>query len=40
MYPAEMENPSYRTIIRFKVDYPNLIYETFKRTFKIVKIMA
>ena len=37
MYLAAMENPSYRTIARFKVDYPDLINEAFKITIKIEK---
>ena len=37
MYLAAMEKPSYRTIARFKVDYPDLIDEAFKTTIKIAK---
>ena len=37
MYLAAMEKPSYRTIARFKVDYSDLIDETFKTTIKIAK---
>ena len=37
MYLAAMETPSYRTIARFKVDYPDLIDEAFKTTIKIAK---
>ena len=32
-----MEKPSYRTIARFKVEYPDLIDEAFKTTIKIAK---
>lgn len=32
-----MQHPSYRTIARFKVDYPDLIDESFKTTIKIAK---
>lgn len=37
MYLAGMQHPSYRTIARFKVDYPDLIDESFKTTIKIAK---
>ena len=37
MYLAGMQNPSYRTILRFKVNYPDLIEEAFKTTIKIAK---
>ena len=32
-----MKKPSYRTIARFKVEYPDLIDEAFKTTIKIAK---
>ena len=32
-----MEKPSYRTLARFKVEYPDLIDEAFKTTIKIAK---
>ncbi len=37
MYLAGLQNPSYRTILRFKVNYPDLIEEAFKTTIKIAK---
>ena len=37
MYLTGMQHPSYRTIARFKVDYPDLIDESFKTTIKIAK---
>ena len=37
MYLAAMEKPSYRTLARFKVEYPDLIDEAFKTTIKIAK---
>ena len=37
MYLAGMQHPSYRTIARFKVDYLDLIDESFKTTIKIAK---
>lgn len=37
MYLAAMEKPSYRTIARFKDEYPDLIDEAFKTTIKIAK---
>jgi len=37
MYLAGMQNPSYRTILRFKVNYPDLIEVAFKTTIKIAK---
>ena len=37
MYLAGLQNPSYRTILRFKVNYPDLIEEAFKITIKIAK---
>lgn len=37
MYLAGMQHHSYRTIARFKVDYPDLIDESFKTTIKIAK---
>ena len=37
MYLAGLQNPSYRTILRFKVDYPDLIEKSFKTTIKIAK---
>ena len=37
MYLAGMQKPVYRTILRFKVDYPDLIDEAFKTTLKIAK---
>ena len=32
-----MQNQSYRTILRFKVNFPDLFEETFKTTIKIAK---
>ena len=37
MYLAGMQKPVYRTILRFKLDYPDLIDEAFKTTLKIAK---
>ena len=37
MYLAGMQKPVYRTILRFKVDFPDLIDDGFKTTLKIVK---
>ena len=37
MYLAGMQKPVYRTILRFKVDYPDLIDEAFKTTLKIAE---
>lgn len=37
MYLAGMEQPTYRTISRFKLNYSDLIDEAFKTTIKIVK---
>ena len=37
MYLAAMKKPSYRTIARFKVEYPDLIDEAFKTIIKIAK---
>ena len=35
MYLAGMQHPSYRTILRFKRDYSDLIDDAFKTTIKI-----
>ena len=37
MYLAGLQNPIYRTILRFKVDYPDLIEKSFKTTIKIAR---
>ena len=37
MYLAGMQKPVYRTILRFKVYFPDLIDEAFKTTLKIAK---
>ena len=37
MYLAGMQKPVYRTILRFKVDFPDLIDEAFKTTLNIAK---
>lgn len=37
MYLAGMQKPSYRTILRFKLDYADLIDDAFKTTIKIAK---
>ena len=35
MYLSGMQHPSYRTILRFKCDYSDLIDDAFKTTIKI-----